>query len=377
MTGASVSGRRIQRGHFFDSIRFECPRENRDEIEDVLNAHFMDVTHSTTNFWSEDAVGFATGSRWFSDVVLHLALGEGLQLLWLMGSQAFVRARRTLARLASESSKPQSDNYGLNFDPDLIVGPVVFVVDLRRDSGVEKPPPLAQSWREKGADRLIVALPYGVGATVVERALSNLGKALDGIPMSDIGDGDIVVRFDASSRTWNAYPNGDIHRFRTILFTDVEDSTGLTSHLGDSKARELLREHEQVLRASLSAYGGKEIKTMGDGFMVAFFSASSALDAAIAMQRTITEHFAERETSIRIRVGINAGEPIEEDNDLYGASVIRAARVMGQAQGGEILVSNVVRELVEGKEYAFSDRGEADLKGFEKPVRLFEVRWDD
>ena len=109
--------------------------------------------------------------------------------------------------------------------------------------------------------------------------------------------------------------------------------------------------------------------------MASFTSASSALDAAIAMQQANTEHFADSETPIRIRVGINAGEPIEEGDDLYGASVIRAARVMGQADGGEILVTNVVRELVEGKEYVFGDRGEADLKGFDEAVRLFEVRW--
>jgi adenylate cyclase len=84
--------------------------------------------------------------------------------------------------------------------------------------------------------------------------------------------------------------------------------------------------------------------------MASFTSASSALDAAIAMQQTITAHFADAETPIRIRVGINAGEPIEEDDDLYGASAIRAARVMGQAEGGEILVTDVVRQLVDGKE---------------------------
>ena len=116
---------------------------------------------------------------------------------------------------------------------------------------------------------------------------------------------------------------------------------------------------------------------MGDGFMASFTSASSALDAAIAMQRAITEHFTASETPVRIRVGINAGEPIDEGDDLYGASVIRAARVMGQADGGEILVTNVVRELVEGKEYLFSDRGAAELKGFNETVRLFEVRWGE
>ena len=126
-------------------------------------------------------------------------------------------------------------------------------------------------------------------------------------------------------------------------------------------------------RVTLAAHGGTEIKTMGDGFMASITSASSALDAAIAMRQAITAHFAESETPIRIRVGINAGEPIEEDDDLYGASVIRAARVMGQADGGEVLVTNVVRELVEGKDYLFSQRGEVDLKGFEEAVRLFEV----
>ncbi len=165
--------------------------------------------------------------------------------------------------------------------------------------------------------------------------------------------------------------------FRTILFTDVEASTQLTDRFGDAKARAILREHETLTRDALSAHGGTEIKTMGDGFMASFTAASSALDAAIAMQQAITEHYANSETPIRIRVGINAGEPIEEQHDLYGASVIRAARVMGQAQGGEILVADVVRQLVEGKKYLFSGRGEADLKGFEEPVRLFEVRWQD
>ncbi len=162
---------------------------------------------------------------------------------------------------------------------------------------------------------------------------------------------------------------------RTILFTDVEASSELTNRFGDAKARDILRQHEVLTREALSSHDGTEIKTMGDGFMASFTSASTALDAAIAMQQTITDHYARTETPISIRVGINAGEPIEEGHDLYGASVIRAARVMGQAQGGEILVSNVVRELVEGKGYLFSDRGEADLKGFDEAVRLFELRW--
>ena len=162
---------------------------------------------------------------------------------------------------------------------------------------------------------------------------------------------------------------------QTIVFTDVEGSTDLTDRFGDAWARDLLRQHEGVTRDALAVHGGTEIKTMGDGFMASFASASGAPDAAIAMQRAMTDHFGASETPIRIRVGINAGEPIAEDDDLYGTAVIRAARIMGQADGGEILVSDLGRGLVAGKDYLFDDRGPAPLKGFEEPVRLFGVRW--
>ncbi len=115
---------------------------------------------------------------------------------------------------------------------------------------------------------------------------------------------------------------------------------------------------------------------MGDGFMASFTSASSALYAAIAMQQAISTHFAASETPIRIRIGINAGEPIATNDDLHGTAVIQAARIMSHADGGEILVSDIVRDLLAGKDYLFSHKGEFDLKGFEEAVRLFEVRWE-
>ena len=76
-----------------------------------------------------------------------------------------------------------------------------------------------------------------------------------------------------------------------------------------------------------------------------------------------------------MRIGLNAGEPIAEDDDLFGTAVIVAARIAAQAQGGEILVSDVVRQLVAGKGFLFSDRGNHALKGFEEPVRVYEVNW--
>ncbi len=166
--------------------------------------------------------------------------------------------------------------------------------------------------------------------------------------------------------------SGAVH---TILFTDVEGSTALTQRLGDAKARELLREHERMVREALKAHGGSEVKTMGDGFMASFSSATKALECAIAMQRAFAEHNESAEEPILVRVGLNAGEPIAEDDDLFGTAVNEAARITAAAKGGEILVSNVVRELTKGKDFFFSDRGEASLKGFDEPVRLFEVRW--
>ena len=102
---------------------------------------------------------------------------------------------------------------------------------------------------------------------------------------------------------------------------------------------------------------------------------SKALECAIAKQRAFSAHNESAEEPIMVRIGLNAGEPIAEDDDLFGTAVNEAARITATAKGGEILVSNVVRELAKGKDFLFSDAGERQLKGFDEPVRLFEVRW--
>jgi class 3 adenylate cyclase/pimeloyl-ACP methyl ester carboxylesterase len=163
----------------------------------------------------------------------------------------------------------------------------------------------------------------------------------------------------------------------TILFTDVEGSTALTQRLGDAKAREVLRNHEHIVREALRAHGGAEVKAMGDGFMASFSSATRALECAIAMQRAFAQHNESAGETISVRIGLNAGEPIAEDEDLFGTAVILAARIAAQAKGGEILASDVVRQLVAGKGFLFADRGEVALRGFEGPVRLYEVRWGE
>ncbi len=163
--------------------------------------------------------------------------------------------------------------------------------------------------------------------------------------------------------------------FRTILFTDVEGSTALTQRLGDAKAREVLREHERMVREALKSHGGSELKTTGDGFMASFSSAVRALECSIAMQRAFAAHNRSAEEPILVRVGLNAGEPIAEDEDLFGAAVNLAARIAAEAKGGQILASEAVRQIVAGKKFLFSDLGETTLRGFEDPVHIYEVSW--
>jgi class 3 adenylate cyclase len=161
----------------------------------------------------------------------------------------------------------------------------------------------------------------------------------------------------------------------TILFTDLEDHTAIMRELGDERGREVLREHEAMVRDALRRHGGTEIKMLGDGFMASFSSAYRALECAIDLQRLMEERNARADVPLSVRIGLNAGEPIAEDDDLFGSAVILAARTATKAKAGEILVTDVVRQLSAGKGFMFSDLGEAEMRGFEDPVRLFELRW--
>jgi adenylate cyclase len=129
----------------------------------------------------------------------------------------------------------------------------------------------------------------------------------------------------------------------------------------------VLHGHNDAVRAALAAHDGEEVKHTGDGIMASFGSAVSAVEAALAIQRDLAGG------EVRVRVGLNAGEPIQEEGDLFGGSVQLAARVCDRAEPGQVLVSNVVRELCTGKLFQFADQGEATLKGFPESVRLFTV----
>ena len=165
---------------------------------------------------------------------------------------------------------------------------------------------------------------------------------------------------------------------RIILFTDMEDSTAITQRLGDAKAMELLRTHNALIRDALNAHSGREVKHTGDGIMASFLSASAAVGCAIAIQSAFTSHNERNpDTPIWVRIGLTAGEPVMEDQDLFGAAVQLARRICDCAEPSEILVANVMRELCIGKGFLFADRGLAALKGFEDPIQVYEVSWQE
>lgn len=161
---------------------------------------------------------------------------------------------------------------------------------------------------------------------------------------------------------------------RAIMFTDIAGSTAVSTTRGDEAAIELIRRHDQVVSGALEQYGGRIIKRTGDGMFASFTSVLRALQSTIEIQRaTAVEDSAGPELAVKI--GLTVGEPVEESDDLFGASVNLAARICAHAEGGQTLVSAPVRDLTIGKGIDFHSVGAIGLKGFPEPVPLYEVAW--
>lgn len=156
---------------------------------------------------------------------------------------------------------------------------------------------------------------------------------------------------------------------RTVMFTDIVNSTEMCSRHGDDVAIQMLGVHDRLVRAALGANNGREVKHTGDGIMAAFLSPASAVRGACEIQRGLTDHNGSGAVhEVVVRIGISAGEPVSQADDLFGSTVQLAARLCAQAEPGQILVSNVIADLCIGKGLKFHDAGEAYLKGFEAPI---------
>lgn len=220
-----------------------------------------------------------------------------------------------------------------------------------------------------------------------DRILPALGAGVSGYLVKDVAPDDLVAAIRAVNRG-DPYLHPDVARHLmdqmalrqgpkgtvTILITDVEGSTLLVAELGDDRAREVHREHDRILRDLLGRYGGTEVRHTGDGLVAAFPSARRAIASSIEMQRAIRRQVLP-DVLLRVRIGLNTGEPIIEGANYFGEAVILAARVAAAAEGGQILASEVTKSLCEGAGFRFADGGVRELKGIGHR-RLFEVVWD-
>ena len=167
------------------------------------------------------------------------------------------------------------------------------------------------------------------------------------------------------------------HETMTILFSDIKGSTEITDRLGDIAAQELFREHNNIVREQVTVFQGYEIKSMGDGFMLAFPSALNGILCAITIQKMLREHNESIQgESILVRMGLHAGEVIRENQDYFGRNVILASRISSHARENQILVSSILKEMTTSfNELEFETPLEITLKGLPGNTLVYPINW--
>jgi class 3 adenylate cyclase len=201
-------------------------------------------------------------------------------------------------------------------------------------------------------------------ANVVRK--EGFGAAVRGT-IEDLADWAEVERPDLARVT----PDGRV----VILFSDIEESTALNERIGDRAWVKLIGAHDKLVSDLVQRRSGHVVKSQGDGFMIAFSRAEEAVRCGIDLQRAMHKNGKrKRNPEIRVRIGIHMGRSVRRGDDLFGRNVAMAARVAAQAAGGEILVSQPVRDAVsECDDIRFDDGRDAELKGFSGTYRLFAV----
>jgi adenylate cyclase len=180
--------------------------------------------------------------------------------------------------------------------------------------------------------------------------------------------------------TWNRPKSDETKSTGTIavMFTDIVGSTQMTQTHGDQAAQEVVRTHNRIVRAALTMLDGREVKHTGDGIMASFNNTANAVEAGMYIQKQIgVANAADPDLPLAVKIGINAGEPIIEDNDLFGTTVQLSARIVDKASAGQVLVSDTVKLICQGKSIHFANRGAREMKGFADPITLFEAIWKD
>ncbi len=159
---------------------------------------------------------------------------------------------------------------------------------------------------------------------------------------------------------------------RAIMFTDIVDSTGMTARLGDARAVEMVRAHDAMVRRALKDQRGREVKHTGDGIMASFDDTGAAVKCARAIQQAFDAFNLASKEKLRVRIGLDVGEPVADSNDLFGTTVQTAARLCQAAEPDAVLVSGAVCDALCGT-FELKELGPCLLKGFARPVAVYEV----
>ena len=220
-----------------------------------------------------------------------------------------------------------------------------------------------------GVGLAIHAAPLIAGAGKRTRSKSRRAAAHE--PATSVDEVAASIGEERPSLRPVAAPDGTV----TMLFSDIESSTEVNERLGDVRWLDLLRLHHAIVREQVRAYGGYEVKSQGDGFMIAFASARKAVLCARAINRAIDEQLGSHpDGPIRLRIGLHTGEAIREEADFYGKNVVLAARITDEAKGGEILASSVVKQLTESAgDVGFEDERQVELDGLAGKHTLYRV----
>jgi class 3 adenylate cyclase len=181
-------------------------------------------------------------------------------------------------------------------------------------------------------------------------------------------------RITTAAHPSNDDVGGQGSAFRAVMFTDIVGSTEMTARLGDEQSVEMVRAHDSIVRRSLKKLNGREIKHTGDGLMASFDETAQSIQCARSIQKDFETFNKSSPEKLGLRIGLDAGEPVSDNSDLFGSTVQMAARLCAIAERDSIYVTNAVRAFAP-REVQVIERGSRDLKGFSQPIPVFEVVW--
>jgi class 3 adenylate cyclase len=228
--------------------------------------------------------------------------------------------------------------------------------------------------RVPGSPRIVVRAFSCMAGIEIRSRSSRSGREIVRAPDA-FSDRSVAAPAELASLSADVGTDGTV----TILFCDMVDYAGMTERLGDRASRQVLREHHRIVREALARHGGREISVQGDGFMVAFGGVARALRCAVDIQRAFHAYVPAGDGEpIAVHIGIHTGDAMDEGDDYLGHTVIVASRLADAAEPGEILVSSLSEQLVQGScEFAFDGHRETQLKGLARPQPSVTLSWAD